>query len=144
MQLGNNYTFGPVNDECSSRGHVRDHTQVHVLNDRLEILVLGIGTVQLQFGLERNTVGQPPFDTLFDGIARRIDEIIKEFEHEIVTCIGYREILGENLVQSFINPVLGICLQLEKILEGFYLNVKKVRVFSFDPGGAKANSFNLF
>jgi len=56
------------------------------------------------------------------------NEIIQEFQHEVVPCVGYREILRKKLVQPLIDPVFRICFQLEKILEGLDLNIKKIRI----------------
>lgn len=131
MQLGDNHTFGTIDDESALRGHIRNHAQIHMLLQRLEILVFRIFATQFHLGFQRHTVGQAAINTLLDGIAGRIDVIIQEFEFEIVSRIGDREILLENLVKAFIQAVVGIGLDLEKVFEGLNLDIQKIGVFKF-------------
>jgi hypothetical protein len=117
VKLGNDDPFCTVNDEGSARGHIRDHPQIHILDDGLKIFVLRVGTIELQFGFERYAVGKSPFDAFLNGIPGRVDEIVLEFEHKIVPGVGYGEILIKYFVQSFPGSVLGIRFQLKEILE---------------------------
>ena len=41
----------------------------------------------------KDAVDKAAFDTFLDGISWRIHEIIKEFQYELVSCIGDREVL---------------------------------------------------
>jgi hypothetical protein len=119
VELGYHDPLCPVDHEGSARGHVRDHAQVDILDDGLKIFVLRIRAIKLQLGFQRNAVGKTAFDALLNGITGRIDEIIQELQDKIISGIGDREVLGENLIKPLADPVLRIGLQLEKILEGF-------------------------
>ena len=98
VQLGYNDAFGTVDDEGASRGHVRDGAEEDILDHGVEIFVFGVGAVQLELRLERHTVGETAFEALFNGVARRIHEIIEELEHEIVAGVRDREHLLEYFV----------------------------------------------
>ena len=54
MKLANNNPLCTVDDEGSAGSHVGNGSEVDVLHDGLKILVLGIGTVQLQACLKGN------------------------------------------------------------------------------------------
>jgi hypothetical protein len=90
--------------------------------------MLGVCAIQPELGLQRNAVGQSPFDTLLDGIPGRIDEVIQEFEHKVVARIGDGEVLTEYLVQAFVMPVVRSRLKLEKIPERFQLDIEEIGI----------------
>src|SRR4030095_5701732 len=127
MQLGNNNPFSAIDNESTSRRHVRNVTQEHILNDCLEIDVFLIITAQTKFGFERNSISQSSFHTLFDGITGRIDKIIKELQHENVAGIRDRKIFFEHSEQTFNVSFIRSCFQLEKIFERCDLDVEQVR-----------------
>ena len=106
-----------------------NHTQIDRLFDSLVVLVLGVVARQFQFGFQRNTVGQTTLDALLDGVAGRIDEIVKKLEGEIITGIRNREVLLEDPEESLVQTIVGIGLYLEEILERFQLNIQEVRIF---------------
>ena len=58
VQLAHDHALGAVHHERAFGGHVGDLAQVYVLYNGLEILVLRIGAIKLQLGLQRNTVGE--------------------------------------------------------------------------------------
>ena len=66
MQLRNDDTLGAVDDERTLFGHIRDRAKIYILERGLEILMIGIGAVELQLGLERHTVGQTAVQALVD------------------------------------------------------------------------------
>ena len=117
MQLRNDNTFGTVDDERTARGHVGDRTEIYVLHDRIEILMLRIGTIELEFRLEGYAVSQTALQALVNRIAGRVDIVIDEFQNEIVPSIRNREILSEHLVKAFILTVFGRSVQLEKVVK---------------------------
>ena len=110
VQLGNHHTLGAVDHKSAAGSHVGDITQEHVLHDGLEIDVFFVVTAQAQFGLEGNGIGQPPFDTLFDGVTGRVNKIIQEFQHEDVPRIRDREILLKYTEKPFVITFVGRCL----------------------------------
>ena len=59
-----------------------------------------ICTVELQFGIERYTVGKSPFETLICSITGRLNVIIKKLQHEIVAGIGNGKVFRKYLVQT--------------------------------------------
>ena len=90
--------------------------------------MLRIGARKAEFRLQRNAVRDPSVKTLLDRVLRRIDEIIYKLEFIVVPCILDRENLLENLIQPLVLSVLGGGFELEEILEGFQLNLQKIRV----------------
>ena len=128
VQLVDNDALRPVDHEGPTRGHVRNGAQVDVLDNGLEILVLRIGAVQLQLRLQRHTVRQATLDAFFDAVTWRVDEVVQEFENELVPRIGDRKVLVEHLEESLGIPVLRLGFQLEKLAERAKLDVEKVRV----------------
>ena len=140
MQLVDDDPLGAVHHEGTARGHVGDGAQVDVLHDGLEVLVLGVGAVQLQLGLQRDAVGQAALDALFDAVAGRVNEVIQELEHELVARVGDREVLIEHLEEALGFTVLRLGLQLEELAEGAELNVEEVRIGEVRGGGGERMS----
>jgi len=118
--------------------------KIYILDDRFKILMFRIGTIQFQLGFKGDAVSQATFDTFFNGVAWRVDEIIQKFENEVVSCIEIGKIFSKNLVQPFIDPILRIRLQLEKILKWFYLNVKKNQETQLWSGWIQSEFFSVF
>ena len=116
VELRYDDALGTVDDESAPFGHVRDGTQIHVLNRGVEILMLRICAVELQLCLQRHAVCQPSVETFVDRVAGRVDEVVYEFEYEIVSGIGDGEYLLEYFEQSFITAVFRCGVQLEEIL----------------------------
>ena len=129
VQLGNHNTLCAVDHEGAAGGHVGNHAQIDILIDGLKIFVILVGARKSQLGLERNAVGKAAFDALGNAVPGRIDIVIEKFEDEIVSCVGDGEVFGENLVQPFVLPVVGVGFQLEEILERLKLNIQKIRIF---------------
>ena len=128
VELGHDNTFGSVDDKRTARRHVGNHTQIDFLDDILEVFVFAVGAEQFQLRLERDTVCQPSVQTLFYAVTRRIDKIIKKFEHEIIACVSNWEILCKNLVKTLIHTIFRIGFQLEEILERFELDIQEIDV----------------
>jgi hypothetical protein len=137
VQLAHDHTLGAVHDERALRGHVRDLAQIDVLHDGLEILVLWIGAVELQLGLQRHAVGKAALDAFVDAVARGIDEIIEELQHELVAGVRDGEILHEHLVEAFAFAVLREGLDLEELLEALQLDVEEIGILRGEGGGAE-------
>ena len=140
VQLGDDDAFGSVDHERARRGHVRDGSQVHVLHDGLEVLVIRIGAVQFQAGLQRYAVGQSAFDALLDGVARRIDEIVNKLQYKLVSRVCYGEVLAESLVESFVFSFVRFGFELEEIPERFDLDVQKIGIVDRILHRGKADS----
>ena len=112
VQLRNDYALCSINHKCGFLRHIRDRPQEHILNHRIEILVIRVGTIQFQFGLQRNTVSEPPLYTFIDAITRRINIIVQKFKDKIISCIGYGEVLSKYFIQSLVLTFLGRSIQL--------------------------------
>ena len=69
--------------------------------------MVGIGAIEFHHGLEGHAVGKSTFETLFDGISWRVNEIVEELEHEIVSRVGDGEVLREHLVESVVLSQFG-------------------------------------
>jgi len=132
VQLGDNYTFGAIDDKGPFGGHVGNHTKVNILDNRFKILMLRISTIKFQLGFQWYGIGKPAFHAFLDRISWRIHKIIKEFKDEVIPCVRNREIFTENFVQSFIDPVFRVCFKLDEILEGLKLDFEKIRIISFN------------
>ena len=85
--------------------------------------MLLIVTAQAQFCLEGNSIGKTSLHTLFDGVAGRVNEIIKELQHEDIPCIIDGEVLLENLEKTFVVTLIRRGLKLKIILERLDLNL---------------------
>ena len=117
-----------VDDKCSPFGHVRYGAQINVLDRGVEILMLGVRAVEFQLGLEGHAVGQTHVQTFVDAVAGRVDEIVYEFEDEVVPGVGDGENLLEYFEQSFITAVFRCGVQLEEVLERLQLYLQERRV----------------
>jgi hypothetical protein len=140
MQLGHYDTLGTVDDESAIVGHIGNGAQEYVLNYSVEVLMVGVGAIEFQLCLEGHAVCQSTFQTLFDGIARRVDIIVQEFQHEIVTRIRDGEVLREDLVQAVVLAKLGRSIQLEEILERLQLHFQEIGIGHRILYGSKINS----
>jgi hypothetical protein len=129
VKLRYHYPFGTIDYKGTTRGHVRDVAQEYVLNNGLEIDMFLVVTAQAQFGLEWNGIGKSSFHTLINRVAGWIDEIIKELQHEDVAGIVDGKILFEYLEEALIVTLVRRGFQLEEILEGLDLDLKKIRSF---------------
>ena len=127
VQLRHHNTLGTVDDERTVLRHVGNGAQEHVGRHRTEIFMVGVGTVQFHLRLQRYRIGESSFKTLINGVTWRVDEIVEEFEHEVVTRVGDREIFGEHLIESVVFSQLRRCVELQEILEGLQLHVEEIR-----------------
>ncbi|CDA21461.1 uncharacterized protein BN496_01375 [Bacteroides sp. CAG:144] len=129
VQLRHNNTFGTIDYKCTFFGHIRDRTEVYILYNGVEIFVIGVGAIKLEFCFQRHTVCESAFQTLIDGVTWRIDIIIEKFEDEVVTGICNREILCKNLIKTFIFTFLGWGVQLQKVFERFQLHFEEIGIW---------------
>src|SRR6185437_6079370 len=106
-----------VNYKSPARGHVRNVSKKYILNDSLEIHMLFIVTAQAKLGFQGHRVSKSPFNTFFNGIARWIDKIIKEFQHENVPRIVDRKIFLKHAKKPFNITFVGGCFQLKKVFK---------------------------
>src|SRR5580704_5577990 len=129
MKLGNNNTFSTIDHKSSSWGHIRNIPKEYILYDGLEIYMFLIVTAKAEFRLERYCVSETSFHTFFNCIAGWIDEVIKEFQHENIPCVGYRKILFEYFEQAFNISLVRCGFQLEKFFKRLDLYFEQVRCF---------------
>jgi hypothetical protein len=97
---------------------------------------------KLQLSLEGNAIGKSTFDALLDAVAGSVDVVVKKFESKIASCVGDGKILGKDLIEAFVFPIVRIGFQLEEILERLKLNIQKIRVFERLLDGREAYSFS--
>ena len=93
VQLRHDNALGAIYHKCAVGCHVGDGAKENVLYHRAEILMVGVGAIQLQLSLQRNAIRQATLQALVDGVARRVDVIIEELKNEIVASVGDREVL---------------------------------------------------
>ncbi len=141
VQLRYYDTLGTVDDECAVVGHVRNCTQEDVRDNRLEVRVVLVRTVEFHLGLHRHTVRQTALQTLLHTVAWRVDEVVKELEYEVVASVGNREVLCEHLIQTILLTLLRWSIELKEIAERLQLHVKKIRIRHRILHACEANSF---
>ena len=134
VELGYDDALRTVDDECSGRSHIWDIAQIHVLDSRVEVLVIRVAAGKAEFCLQRHVVGVASFKTFFDRILWRLDEIVNELELVVVSCVFDREYFLEHLKKTLVSPVLRSSVELEEVLERLQLHFKKVRVFKYFRG----------
>ena len=117
VQLTYNHTFCAVDDKGALVRHVRDRTKIYILYHGSKILMVRIGAIQLQLGLQRNAVGQTPFKTLRNAVLRRVYVVVQKLEDEIVARVCNGEILREDLIQTLFLTLLRGRVKLQKIPE---------------------------
>ena len=144
VKLGYYDTLGTVDDERAVVRHVGDEAQEYVLNHCVEVFMIGVVATQFQFCLQGHTVGEVTLQTLLDGIARGVNEIIEKLQIKVVARVVNREILREDLVQTVILPQLRRSIQLEEVLERLQLHFQKVGVCQRTFNGSEIYSLNFF
>ena len=117
MELGNHHTLGTVDNEGAVVGHIRYGTQENVLHNRIEVLVVGVGTVKFELCLKGHAVGQSAFETFLYGIARLINVIVNELQYKVIASISNREILSKNFVQAIVLTQFTRSIELQEIFE---------------------------
>ena len=98
MELRDDDALSPIDDKRTRLRHVGDVAQEDILHNRAEILVVRVGTRQLQLSLQRDAVGQATAQAFLDSVLRRIDIVIEKFENEVITRISDREVLIEDSI----------------------------------------------
>lgn len=106
MELRDDNALGAVDYKRTFLGHIWDRAEVHVLDHGFEILVVGVGAVEFEFGFKGYTISETAFEALFNGIARRVDIVVDKLEHERVASVDYREIFGKDLEQTVVSSFL--------------------------------------
>ena len=122
VKLRNYDSLRTIDDESTSRCHVRDSSQINVLDYSIKILMLRICTVKFQFCLQWNAVSKTSIKALVHRIARWINEIVYKLQNKIVTGIRNRENLLKNLKQTFVSTVFCCCVKLKKVFERLQLH----------------------
>ena len=140
VQLRNHDALGTVDDESAVVCHVRNCTEEDVGDDRLEVRMVLVRTVEFHLCLHRHTVRQSALQTLLHGVARRVDEVVKELEYEVVASVGNREVLCEHLIQTVLLALLRWSVELKEIAERLQLHVKKIRIRHRILHACEANS----
>ena len=66
VQLRYNNTLSTVDNECTIVGHVGNGTQEYILNNRIKVLMIGVGTEKFQLCLQRHAVCQTSLQALLN------------------------------------------------------------------------------
>ena len=90
--------------------------------------MFGVCAIEFQLGLQGHAVAQTSVQTFLNRITRRIDKVVDELKHEIVSCVGYWKYLLEYFEQPFVTPVLSSRVELEEVLERLQLHLQKIGV----------------
>jgi hypothetical protein len=117
VQLRYDNTLCTIDDESASLRHIRDCAEIDILHYDAKVLVLVIGTIELQLRFEWHTIGKATLQTLLDSVARRIDVVVEKLEYEVVSCVGDWEILLEYTIETLVLAVLCCGIHLEEIPE---------------------------
>ncbi len=102
VQLRHHHALGAVDHKRALGSHVGDGTQIHILYLGGKVLVIGVGAVELELGLEWHTVGEATVEAFIDSVARRVDEIVKKFKDKVIPRVRDGEILGKNFIESLV------------------------------------------
>jgi len=127
MQLGYDNALSTVDDKSTIFCHIRNRSKEHILDERTKVLMIRIGAVKLHLSLQGDTVGQSSLKTFIDRVTGRIDIIVEELEHEIVTRVRDREVLCEHLIQTVVLTLLRRRVELKEIAERLQLHVQEIR-----------------
>ena len=127
VHLRHHHSLSAVDNKATCRRHIGDLPQVDVLNRSIKVLMLRICTIQLELRLERDSIREPPAQTLLNGVPGRIHEVIQKLEDEVISRVGDWKVFQECLVQSLALPLTGRHIQLHEVLVRLELNVEKVR-----------------
>lgn len=103
-------------------------TQIDILNHSGEVLVVRVGTVQFELRFEGHRVGKASLKAFSYSVTWGIDVIVEKFQHEIVTSVGNREILGKNFEKPLVVAFFGRSVKLQEVLEGFELHLQEVGI----------------
>ena len=128
MQLAYDDTLGTVDYKRAVVSHIWDVAQEDFLNLHVKIDMFGIRAVKFQFCLEGHTVGQTALQTLFDGVARRVDIIIQKLKNEIVSGVHDGEILTEHFVQTVVLALFWWGIQLEEVMKRLQLHLQEIGI----------------
>ena len=128
VKLRHHDTFRTIDNESTLLGHVGNRAEIHILYDGCEILMVGISAIELQLCLEGHTVSLTTLQTLFYGVTRRVDIIIEEFKHKVVSSVCNREVFCKHLVESLVVPLLGWSVELQEVLERLQLHLKEIGI----------------
>ena len=102
VKLRHNHALGTVDDKRTLVGHIRNSAKVHVLHLGSKVLMVRVGTVEFEFCLQRHVIGKATVETLFDGVTRWIDVIVKEFKNKVIASVRNGEILAEHFIESLV------------------------------------------
>ena len=102
VKLCDNNTLGTIYDKCAVACHIRNCTEEDILRDSIELFMIRISTVEFHSCLQGYAICQSSLETLINSVAWRVDIVIQELKHEIVTSIGNREVLGEHLIKTVV------------------------------------------
>ena len=102
--------------------------------------MVGIGAIQFHLGLQGYAVGKSALETFVNGIAWRVDKVVEELQHEVITRIGNGEVLCKYFIQAVVLALLGRRVQLQEVSERLELHVKEIRIRHGILDACKVNS----
>ena len=140
VQLANDNTLGTIDNKGTVVCHVWNGTKEDILNNCIEILMIGIGTVKLQLCLQGDTVSQATLKALFYRISWWIDIIVQELKNKVIASIRYGEVLAEDLVQTIVLTEFRWSIQLEEVPERLQLHIKEIRISIWSLDGCEIYS----
>ena len=127
VELRDNDTFGTIDDERTLVGHIRDRTEINILNSCVEILVIGVCAREFKFSLQRHKIGKTSLQAFINRISWGVNIIVKELEFEAVAGVFDGEIFCKHLIQALVLALFGRRVKLQEIAERLKLNFKEVR-----------------
>ena len=127
VQLCHDNALSTIDNKSTIICHVRNRSKEHILDERTKVLMIRIGAIKLHLSLQGDTVCQASLETFIDGVTGRIDIVVEELEHEIITRVCDREVLSEHLVQTVVLTLLRRRVKLKEIAERLQLHVQEIR-----------------
>ena len=127
VELRNDDALGTVDHEGALLGHIRNRAEIYILDRGVKILMVGIGAIEFQLRLERDTIGETSLETFGNGISRWVDIVVEKLQYEIVASVGNGEIFRKHFVEALVFPEFGWSVQLQEVFERLQLDLEEVR-----------------
>ena len=93
-----------------------------------KVFVIGVGTIEFEFSFQRHAISQATLKTFVNSVARWVDIIVEKFQYKVIASVGNREILRENLIETFVISFFRRSIKLQEVVERFQLHLQKVGV----------------
>ncbi len=130
VELADDHTLRPVDDEGPAVRHRRQVPQIDVLFDRVHVrfpVLCLLGQAQLR--LDGDRIGEPALLALGDRVLRFLDIVLDEFQEKILPRVGDREVHFEHRLKALVPPPCRGGVGLQETLPRLELDVEQIGCF---------------